>query len=69
MSKSGGGGGRAARERSKPPKKAGKHEDTMKAAPQVSVNAAAANDNAHTMAKSKQVAAAARAGLRTAFGR
>ena len=54
MAKSGGGGGRTARDRSKDPKKPGQHEDTMKAAPPVAVNADAANENARTMRAAKR---------------
>jgi hypothetical protein len=68
MAKSGGGGGRTPGERSKAPKKPGRHEDTMGKAEQVTVNADTANDNARTMASARQIEAAARAALRTAFG-
>ena len=67
MGKDGGGGGRAAADRSKAPKKPGKHEDTLKAAPPVSVNADAATEAARSDNNSRREAAA-RAALRTAFG-
>ena len=65
MAKSGGGGGRAARDRSKAPKKPGRHEDTLKAAPPVAVNAPAANEANRPPDRE----AAARAALRGLFGR